>query len=92
MVTMYHVDGNRLMCTHYCSRNNQPRMTADMFDNKNKILKFAFQDITNLPKPEEGHMHSLAIRFPDSNHMEEDWEWKEGDDDRHSVFKFERAK
>jgi hypothetical protein len=92
MVTMYHIDGTRLMCTHYCASNNQPRMSADMYDAKNKILKFAFQDATNLPKAESGHMHSLAMKLPDGDHLEEDWEWKENDENRHGVFRFQRAK
>ena len=29
MVTMYHMDGKKLMMTHYCSMGNQPRMRAD---------------------------------------------------------------
>jgi hypothetical protein len=28
MITMYTPDGDRLMMTHYCSANNQPRMRA----------------------------------------------------------------
>jgi hypothetical protein len=30
MVTMYHMDNNRLLMTHYCSSMNQPRMQAEV--------------------------------------------------------------
>ena len=28
MISMFHVDGDRLLMTHYCSAGNQPRMKA----------------------------------------------------------------
>ena len=31
MLTVYHLDGDKLLCTHYCSRNNQPRMRLESF-------------------------------------------------------------
>ncbi len=32
MMTVYHLDGNRLLLTHYCMAGNQPRMEARSFD------------------------------------------------------------
>jgi hypothetical protein len=29
MVSIYHLDGDKLMMTHYCSAGNQPRMQAE---------------------------------------------------------------
>ena len=29
MITMYHLDGDNLMMTHYCAAFNQPRMQAE---------------------------------------------------------------
>src|SRR5271169_895257 len=29
MITMYHLNGSKLMMTHYCSMGNQPRMRMD---------------------------------------------------------------
>src|SRR5262245_24764938 len=32
MRTVYHLDGSRLMLTHYCIAKNQPRLVATAFD------------------------------------------------------------
>src|SRR5437773_2191240 len=38
MATMYHMDGKRLMLTHYCMAKNQPRLVAtDISDDSNQI-------------------------------------------------------
>ena len=90
MVTMFHLDGDKLMVTHYCARNNQPRMRVENYDPKSNSLEFTYVDATNLLKPEDGHMHGLTMKFPDKDHLIEDWNWKEGDQDAHAIFHFER--
>jgi hypothetical protein len=45
MVTVYHMDGETLMCTHYCAAMNQPRMRCTKLDGD--TLAFQFLDITN---------------------------------------------
>lgn len=40
MVTVYHMDGEKLMMTHYCSAGNQPRMVADGMAGDSPELKF----------------------------------------------------
>src|SRR5262245_23272415 len=44
MVSAFHVDGNRLILTHYCSAGNQPRMVARALDAS--TVKFEFLDAT----------------------------------------------
>src|SRR3954465_1071306 len=41
MISMYHVDGSRLLMTHYCSMGNQPRMSATLASD-GKSLDFEF--------------------------------------------------
>ena len=47
MVTMFNLDGARLVMTHYCALGNQPRMKADPNSPPNQI-RFLFTGGTNL--------------------------------------------
>src|SRR5437764_1790145 len=58
MLTVYNLDGNRLLLTHYCMAGNQPRMQARSFDAATGDLRFEFFDATNLVKPGAGNMHN----------------------------------
>ncbi len=75
MITVYYVDGNRLLLTHYCEAGNQPRLQAGAFDPKTNAIDFQFLDATNLPSPETGHMHHVVINFHGPAEMSEDWTW-----------------
>ena len=92
MITMYHMDGDRLMATHYCARNNQPRMAAKGIDPATGTIVFNFIDATNLASPTTGHMRDLTLKVPDNNHVTQEWSWHEGDQNTASIFKFERQK
>jgi len=41
MVTMYHLDKGRVMMTHYCSAQNQPRMQARCRMTEDLYLRFS---------------------------------------------------
>ena len=77
MMTMYHLDGNRLMLTHYCMAGNQPRMQAVSFNPEMGELQFQFLDATNLASPKAGHMRNARLRFVDDNHFDADWQFYE---------------
>ena len=78
MVTMYYLDGGRLLLTHYCMAKNQPRMLAESFDNSSGDLRFAFLDATGLANADAGHMHSVAFHFADADHFSTAWQFFEG--------------
>jgi hypothetical protein len=77
MMTMYHLNGSRLMLTHYCMAGNQPRMQAKSYDAKTGELQFRFLDATNLKTPNDGHMHNATIRIIDHDHLVSEWEFYE---------------
>ncbi len=73
MVTMYHLDGGRLLMTHYCSAGNQPRMAADSYAPNAHKLVFNYVDATNLKSADDGHMQHVEIDFVDANHVTQTW-------------------
>jgi hypothetical protein len=73
MLTVYHLDGDRLILTHYCMAGNQPRMQATAFDAERGELRFDFLDATNLASPTAGHMRDARLRFVDAKRLESEW-------------------
>jgi hypothetical protein len=74
MISMIHMDGGRLLLTHYCEAGNQPRMSATASPD-GKTITFNFLDATNLSSPDAGHMHRVVFTFVDANHHTEDWQF-----------------
>ncbi len=77
MLTVYHLDGDRLILTHYCMAGNQPRMQASSFNPDTGELQFQFLDVTNLASPGAGHMHNARFRLVDNNHLKTEWQFYE---------------
>ena len=73
MVTVYHLDGNRLVLTHYCIAGNQPHLQARAFDPSSQEIRFDFASATNLASPSDGHIHSGVIKFVGPDAFNSDW-------------------
>lgn len=63
MTSVYHMDGADLRLTHYCGAGNQPRLKASFADPERGVVRFAFVDVTNLSRPEAGHVRGVELRF-----------------------------
>ena len=70
MSSVYHMDGDDLMVTHYCGAKNQPRMKAVDYDAKTGRLKFDFVDVTNVADPDDYYTREVEILFGDEDHVE----------------------
>lgn len=75
MMTMFYLDGDRLMLTHYCVARNQPRLEAASFEDDGRTITFTFLDATNLPSRDKGHMDKAVFRFADDDHFSSQWTW-----------------
>jgi hypothetical protein len=91
MASMYYVDGDQLVMTHFCATGNQPRMKAVISPDLNTV-SFDFMDATNLPGPSTGHMHRAVFLFSDADHYTEEWTWKEEGKDSPMHYVMERKK
>ena len=91
MVTMFHMDGDRLLMTHYCAAGNQPRMKASASAD-NKSISFELLDVTNLASPSAGHMHKVVFTLIDADHHAEDWYFIQDGKEMHERFELTRKK
>jgi hypothetical protein len=69
-ITMFVVDGDRLLLTHYCDANNRPRMVGRMSAD-GKTVEYDFLDVTGDLK--YGHMQHALFTFIDADHHSEEW-------------------
>ena len=69
-ITMFVVDGDRLLLTHYCDADNRPRMVGTMSPD-GKTVEFEFLDISGNLR--YGHMQHAVFTIIDANHHTEDW-------------------
>jgi hypothetical protein len=75
MITMFNLDGDRLLLTHYCAAGNQPRMKAST-SSDGKTVTFDFIDATNLKSSHDPHMYRVVFNFIDANHHTEEWHFQ----------------
>lgn len=72
MLTVYHLDGQHLVLTHYCSAGNQPQMKALPGANAKKI-EFRFSGGANIDPAKTFHMHDAALELVDADHLKAEW-------------------
>jgi predicted enzyme related to lactoylglutathione lyase len=92
MVTVYHLDGDDLLLTHYCAAGNQPRMKAERTGDV-KTVAFKFAGCTNLKSENDMHMHDATFRFIDNDHVRSEWtNYQDGKAGEHPKFTLVRRK
>ena len=88
-VTMFYLDNDRLVLTHYCDAGNRPRMAARE-STDGKTVEFDFLDVAG--NTQYGHMEHAVFTFIDANHHTEDWTFKlKGDKLMHAHLDLRRA-
>jgi hypothetical protein len=77
-ISLFHLDGDRLLMTHYCDAGNQPRLVATISPD-GKTITFNFLEATNLLSSQMGHMQRVVFDLIDSDHHTEKWEFAMAD-------------
>ncbi len=75
-ITMFYLDGDRLLVTHYCDAGNRPRFAARISPDGN-TFDFDFIDVSG--PLDKGHMQHVAFTFIDANHHSEEWSFQTPD-------------
>jgi hypothetical protein len=91
MISMFHIDHDRLLLTHYCSAGNQPRMQAAPSQD-GKTFTFNFVDGTNIGVSKVGHMQRVTFTIVDPDHHTEEWVFVQDGKELKRVFDLQRSK
>jgi hypothetical protein len=71
MITVYTVDGDSVMATHFCSGGNQPVMRLNATKSNEHQLVFDFESISGTVTP--NHINGVTFTFGDGGKVEESW-------------------
>jgi hypothetical protein len=71
MITMYTVEGDSIVATHYCAGDNQPTLRLDASKAKGDELVFDFVNVRG--RNTKGHINGLTMKFGADGKLEESW-------------------
>jgi len=92
MITMFTVDGDHLIATHYCVAGNQPQMVTDIPANLQKSVTFKLARVTGMKTPDDWHNTGITITLDDPNHMTQRWTYQYKGKTGTTVFHYTRKK
>jgi hypothetical protein len=70
METVFHMDGDKLLLTHYCALQNAPVLQFVKSDKPGE-LKFEFKGGTNFDPKVDAHLHESTFQIIDKNTIEQ---------------------
>jgi len=85
-ITMFYVDSDRLILTHYCDAGNRPRMVGKVAADGN-TLEFEMVDLSG--GTQKGHMHNTKFYLIDPDRHVEEWTYMMPDGKGHVVAHFD---
>ena len=92
MVTIFTVDGDHLIATHYCSARNQPQMATAAITDVQKPLVFLLVRVTGLKSPDDFHNTGLTVIREDNDHLTQEWLYDAKGKSGKNVFHFTRVR
>ena len=93
MLTMFTVDGDHIIATHYCSAGNQPQMmTKAMTAPAAKSLTFSLSHVYGMKTPGDWHNTGLTVTMEDKQHLTQVWTYEYNGKSGTNTFHFTRAR
>src|SRR5438046_3453940 len=92
MITMFTVDGDHLIATHYCSAKNQPQMITPAISDVQKPLAFSLARITGLKSPDDWHNTGLTVIQEDNEHLTQEWTYQSKGKSGKRIFRYTRLR
>jgi hypothetical protein len=92
MITIFTVDGDHLMATHYCAARNQPQMETGIPDDLQKGVTFSLVRVTGMKTPDDWHNTGVTITLDDKDHMTQRWTYVYKGKPGPAVFHYTRKK
>jgi hypothetical protein len=92
MITMYTLDGDRIVVTHYCAAGNQPTMQTAPIVAASGKYDFSFVRVSGTKTPDEGRMVALTVAMPDKEHLTQVWTYLDHGKSLVDTFNYTRKK
>jgi hypothetical protein len=92
MITLFTVDGDHLIATHYCSAKNQPQMVTSAITDVQKPLAFSLARVTGLKSPDDWHNTGLTVIQEDNDHLTQEWTYQSKGKTGKTVFRYTRVR
>ena len=92
MITMFTIDGDHLIASHYCSAKNQPQMATSTITNAQKPLAFSLVRVTGLKSADAWHNTGLTVIQEDSDHLTQEWSYQFKGKTGKNIFHFTRVR
>jgi len=93
MVTMFTVDGDHLIATHYCAAGNQPQMvTPTITEALAKSLTFSLSHVTGMKTQGDWHNTGLMVTLEDTQHLTQVWTYEHNGKKGTNTFRFTRTR
>jgi hypothetical protein len=92
MITMFTVDGDRLLAKHYCIAGNQPEMVSSSPNNLQKGVTFNLARVTGMKTPDDWHNTGVTITLDDPAHMTQRWTYVYKGKAGSTVFRYTRKR
>ena len=92
MITMFTVDGDHLIATHYCVAGNQPQMVTGVPGDLEKGVTFSLERVTGMKTADDWHNTGLTVTLDDKDHMTQRWTYLYKGKTGTTIFHYARKK